>query len=175
MVRSGRGPCLRTRARAPSARATHNLFLKTYVNPRASAARASCASSLPLNLTVSRTSLVRNNERYLAFYAAVLKRFSRCPICIPIFYFFTFRILTKALTEFAIRSLLTKVHTEKKTQSKKTRRCSICNMIPYRTPSSFFLIGVFFSGCYFVCKLLVPTYLPFFHVCFSNIKFVKWY
>jgi hypothetical protein len=39
----------------------------------------------PLNflglINTPRTSLVRNNERYLAFLQPFLERFSRCPIC----------------------------------------------------------------------------------------------
>jgi hypothetical protein len=41
-------------------------------------------------IKISRTSLVRKNERYLAFSPAVLKRFSRCPICVFNFFLFTF-------------------------------------------------------------------------------------
>jgi hypothetical protein len=50
MVRSGRGPVKPAPARR--ARAMHNFFSKIYENPRALAARALCASFLPLNSTV---------------------------------------------------------------------------------------------------------------------------
>ena len=40
------------------------------------------------------------------------------------------------MVEAGTWSLLTKVHPEKKTQSKKTRRCLIGNLIHYQTPQS---------------------------------------
>ena len=51
-----------------------------------------------------------------------------------------------ALTDFASRSLPVKVHLKKKSGGRKTRRCSIGNRIPHRTPWSFFFFAVFFRG-----------------------------
>jgi hypothetical protein len=45
---------------------------------------------------------------------------------------------------------------KKNCNRKKSRRCPIGNLIPYRAPSVvFFLITVFFSGCTFTGKLLL--------------------
>ena len=49
-----------------------------------------CPWGLTGLVKTSSTSLVRNNEGYLAFPPSVLKRFSRCPICVVIFYRITF-------------------------------------------------------------------------------------
>ena len=64
-----------------------------------------------------------------------------------------------ALIKFASRNLPVKVHTEKKPQSKKPRRCPMVNLITYRTPSSFFDCS-FFSGWTFAGTLRVSTKLP---------------
>jgi hypothetical protein len=48
------------------------------------------------------------------------------------------------MVEAGTGSLPTKVHQEKKPQSKKPRRCLIGNLIPYQTPSSFFVLRFFF-------------------------------
>ena len=47
------------------------------------------------------------------------------------------------MVEVGTGSLHTKVHPEKKPQSKKTRRCWIGNLIHYSTPSSFSTSGFF--------------------------------
>ena len=52
---------------------------------------------------------------------------------------------TVALTEFASRVFIQKFTKKKNRNQKKTRRCPIGNLVPYRTPSSFFSIAVFFS------------------------------
>jgi hypothetical protein len=63
------------------------------------------------------------------------------------------------MVEAGTKSLLTKVHPEKKTQSEKTRRCPIGNLIPYQTPSSFFRPPDFLLWCTFTGKILLSNFV----------------
>jgi hypothetical protein len=55
-------------------------------------------------------------------------------------------VSTVASIKFASSSFSAKKYLKKKSGGRKTRWCFIGHQIPYRTPSSFFLIAVFFRG-----------------------------
>jgi hypothetical protein len=64
---------------------------------------------------------------------------------------------TVALTDFYSRNFLTKVHLNKKSGGRKTRRFLIGIQFPYQTRSSFFCLRFFFGVNF--CKQTPGTYL----------------